>query len=72
MRRRRLMSEVAGRSDDRLYGGTVGTAPVPESVLLPGHDVPLGRYTTVRRLLPQPERRMVGAWCFVDHFGPRT
>ncbi|TDC77838.1 pirin family protein [Micromonospora sp. KC606] len=48
-----------------------GAAPTdPGSVLLPGHDVPLGRYTTVRRLLPQRQRRMVGAWCFVDHFGP--
>ncbi|MFF3670965.1 pirin family protein [Microtetraspora malaysiensis] len=46
------------------------TAAEPESVLLAGHDVPLGRYTTVRRLLPQRPRRMVGAWCFVDHFGP--
>jgi redox-sensitive bicupin YhaK (pirin superfamily) len=64
------MSEMDGRSDDRLYGGTLATASEPESVLLPGHDVPLGRYTTVRRLLPQRERRMVGAWCFVDHFGP--
>jgi quercetin 2,3-dioxygenase len=53
-----------------LYGGTVGTAQEPDSVLLPGHDVPLGRYTTVRRLLPQRRRRMVGAWCFVDQFGP--
>jgi redox-sensitive bicupin YhaK (pirin superfamily) len=42
----------------------------PTSMLLPGHDVPLGRYTTVHRLLPQRARRMVGAWCFVDHFGP--
>ncbi|MGV9807043.1 pirin family protein [Micromonospora chersina] len=42
----------------------------PGSVLLPGHDVPLGRYTTVRRLLPQRQRRLVGAWCFIDHFGP--
>jgi redox-sensitive bicupin YhaK (pirin superfamily) len=42
----------------------------PGSVLLPGHDVPLGRYTTVRRLLPHRQRRMIGAWCFVDHFGP--
>ena len=41
-----------------------------DSVLLPGHDVPLGRYTTVRRLLPHRQRRMIGAWCFVDHFGP--
>jgi redox-sensitive bicupin YhaK (pirin superfamily) len=60
------VSESAGE----LYGGTVGTAAEPDSVLLPGHDVPLGRYTTVRRLLPQRQRRMVGAWCFVDHFGP--
>ncbi|WP_326553777.1 pirin family protein [Micromonospora sp. NBC_01813] len=52
------------------YGGTVTAGAEPESVLLPGHDVPLGRYTTVRRLLPQRPRRMVGAWCFVDHFGP--
>lgn len=48
-----------------------GAAPAePDSVLLPGHDVPLGRYTMVRRLLPQRARRMIGAWCFVDHFGP--
>jgi redox-sensitive bicupin YhaK (pirin superfamily) len=47
------------------------TTPVErDSLLLPGHDVPIGRYTTVRRLLPQRERRMVGAWCFVDAFGP--
>lgn len=25
---------------------------------------------TVRRALPKRERRTVGAWCFVDHFGP--
>ena len=24
----------------------------------------------VRRALPRFERRMVGAWCFIDHFGP--
>jgi quercetin 2,3-dioxygenase len=53
-----------------VYGGAAATVAEPDSVLLPGHDVPLGRYTTVRRLLPQRERRMVGAWCFVDHFGP--
>jgi redox-sensitive bicupin YhaK (pirin superfamily) len=50
--------------------GAVALAGEPASVLLPGHDVPLGRYTTVRRLLPQRARRMVGAWCFVDQFGP--
>jgi redox-sensitive bicupin YhaK (pirin superfamily) len=25
---------------------------------------------TVRRTLPHRDRRMVGAWCFVDHYGP--
>ncbi|WP_245870726.1 pirin family protein [Asanoa hainanensis] len=50
--------------------GAVTLAGLPASVLLPGHDVPLGRYTTVRRLLPQRPRRMIGAWCFVDQFGP--
>jgi hypothetical protein len=25
---------------------------------------------TVRRSLPKARRRTVGAWCFVDHFGP--
>lgn len=54
----------------RPYDGSVAVVTEPDSVLLPGHDVPLGRYTTVRRLLPQRQRRMVGAWCFVDHFGP--
>jgi redox-sensitive bicupin YhaK (pirin superfamily) len=51
------------------YEAAVATVAEPDSVLLPGHDVPLGRYTTVRRLLPQRPRRMVGAWCFVDQFG---
>jgi len=37
---------------------------------LDGREVALGRYTVVRRLLPHTNRRMVGAWCFFDHFGP--
>jgi redox-sensitive bicupin YhaK (pirin superfamily) len=34
--------------------------------------VPLGgpRAMTVRRTLPQRVRSLIGAWCFVDHFGP--
>jgi quercetin 2,3-dioxygenase len=35
-------------------------------------DVPLGgpRAMTVRRTLPSRTRTMVGAWCFLDHYGP--
>jgi redox-sensitive bicupin YhaK (pirin superfamily) len=40
------------------------------SILEEGRDVPLGRYTVVRRSLPNKSRRTVGAWCFLDHFGP--
>ncbi|WP_431783927.1 pirin family protein [Streptomyces chumphonensis] len=64
------MSEDAAQTGPAVYGCTLGAAEEPDSLLLPGHDVPLGRYTTVRRLLPHRERRMVGAWCFADHFGP--
>jgi redox-sensitive bicupin YhaK (pirin superfamily) len=49
-------------------GGAVALA-VRRDVLA-GRDVPLGRYSTVNRLLPHTNRRMVGAWCFLDHFGP--
>jgi redox-sensitive bicupin YhaK (pirin superfamily) len=57
-------------AEQALYAATVADGAEPDSVLLPGHDVPLGRWTTVRRLLPHRQRRMIGAWCFVDHFGP--
>ncbi|OLB64904.1 MAG: pirin [Actinobacteria bacterium 13_2_20CM_2_72_6] len=53
-----------------LYPCAPASVTEPDSVLLPGHDVPLGRYTVVRRLLPQRTLRTVGAWCFVDEFGP--
>ncbi|MGZ4541760.1 MAG: pirin family protein [Mycobacteriaceae bacterium] len=35
-------------------------------------SVPLGgpRAMTVRRTLPQREQSLIGAWCFIDHFGP--
>jgi len=40
-------------------------------VLTP-REVPLGgpRAMRVRRTLPQRHRSLIGAWCFVDHYGP--
>lgn len=40
--------------------------------ILAGRDVPLGgtRAMIVRRTLPHRERRTIGAWCFLDDFGP--
>jgi redox-sensitive bicupin YhaK (pirin superfamily) len=48
--------------------GDVPGQPVRE--LLTGRTVPLGESTLVRRLLPNLGRRMIGAWCFVDQYGP--
>lgn len=42
--------------------------PGPVRELLRGRRVPLGESTVVRRLLPSLGRRMIGAWCFVDHY----
>lgn len=40
--------------------------------LMTPREVPLGgpRAMTVRRTLPQRERSLIGAWCFLDHYGP--
>ena len=40
--------------------------------IITARDVPLGgpRAMTVRRTLPQRQRSLVGAFCFVDHYGP--
>jgi hypothetical protein len=47
-----------------------GDCEGPVLEMLEAREVVLGRSTTVRRLLPNKNRRMVGAWCFVDHYGP--
>lgn len=40
--------------------------------ILSPREVPLGgpRAMTVRRTLPSRQRSLIGAWCFVDHYGP--
>jgi len=46
--------------------------PPGAAVVLPYRNVPLGgpRAMPVRRSLPQRGRSLIGAWCFVDHYGP--
>jgi quercetin 2,3-dioxygenase len=50
----------------------VACVPSPFAGVLHPRDVPLGgpRAIRVRRTLPQRERSLIGAWCFVDHYGP--
>ena len=47
------------------------TSPSVPEVLQP-RMVPLGgpRAQPVRRTLPQRARSLIGAWCFIDHYGP--
>ena len=51
---------------------TGSPAAAPVVVILQPRDVPLGgpRAMDVRRTLPQRDRSLIGAWCFVDHYGP--
>jgi len=64
------MSNLETAPQPRLCGGRDDVSGAPAHELLTGKQVPLGEGTVVRRLLPNLGRRMVGAWCFVDHYGP--
>jgi redox-sensitive bicupin YhaK (pirin superfamily) len=64
------MSNLDRRPPAQQLGGPGQTSAGPVLDLLPGKEVLLGESTRVRRLLPTLGRRMVGAWAFVDHYGP--
>jgi redox-sensitive bicupin YhaK (pirin superfamily) len=64
------MSNLDRHPAAKELGGLEATAAGPALDLLPGKEVLLGESTRVRRLLPALGRRMVGAWAFVDHYGP--
>ena len=64
------MSNLDRRPAAQVLGGLEATAAGPALDLLPGKEVLLGESTRVRRLLPTLGRRLVGAWAFVDHYGP--
>ena len=43
-------------------------APVLQKI--PTRKAQIGENLTIRRALPHKDRRTIGAWCFLDHFGP--
>jgi quercetin 2,3-dioxygenase len=62
-------------------GGVSNLDPAPEAIalapnvvhavdVLEARKAAIGDGTEVRRLLPQRTLRTVGAWCFLDHYGP--
>ncbi|WP_329370891.1 pirin family protein [Streptomyces sp. NBC_00669] len=64
------MSNLDVKPSASVCGGREDVSAAPVHELLTGRTVPLGESTQVRRLLPNLGRRMIGAWCFVDHYGP--
>ncbi|UYQ65963.1 pirin family protein [Streptomyces peucetius] len=64
------MSNLDRQATPTVCGGRGFVVAEPVRELLSPRRVPLGESTEVRRLLPNLGRRMVGAWAFVDHYGP--
>jgi quercetin 2,3-dioxygenase len=64
------MSNLEPRPAAHELGGLTAASAHPALDLLPGKEVLLGESTHVRRLLPTLGRRLVGAWAFVDQYGP--
>ncbi|MFJ4820445.1 pirin family protein [Streptomyces sp. NPDC088801] len=64
------MSNLEREAAPSLCGGRGFVVAEPVRELLSPRRVKLGESSEVRRLLPNLGRRMIGAWCFVDHYGP--
>ncbi|MET8173811.1 pirin family protein [Streptomyces clavifer] len=64
------MSNLDRQAALSVCGGRGFVVAEPVRELLTPRRVQLGESTEVRRLLPNLGRRMVGAWAFVDHYGP--
>lgn len=64
------MSNLDRQAVPSVCGGRGFVVAEPVRELLTPRRVKLGESTEVRRLLPNLGRRMVGAWAFVDHYGP--
>ncbi|NUP75148.1 MAG: pirin family protein, partial [Sinomonas sp.] len=65
------MSNLELEPQETLCGAHHGARTAHVELILP-RDVPLGgpRAMPVRRTLPSKERSLIGAWCFLDHYGP--
>jgi redox-sensitive bicupin YhaK (pirin superfamily) len=64
------VSNLEQSPQETLSGADPSAGPARD--MLPGHEVALGgpRGMLVTRTLPNRARRMVGAWCFADQYGP--
>ncbi|WP_106815836.1 pirin family protein [Microbacterium timonense] len=61
-------------ADEAVATESAVECPGPRALLLETREVPLGgvRAMSVHRSLPQRDLPLVGAWCFLDRFGPQS
>ncbi|UGQ09947.1 pirin family protein [Yinghuangia sp. ASG 101] len=64
------MSDLDTHPTVRECGGRDDVSAAPVRELIPGREAHIGGSSAVRRVLPTLGRRMVGPWCFLDHYGP--
>ena len=64
------MSNLEPQKQPSVSTDCPATARDPVRQRIATRDAVLGESMTIRRALPSRHRRMVGAWCFLDHFGP--
>ncbi len=61
---------TAGVASAGLGGASPQAGSYPAVDVIEARKAAIGDGTEVRRLLPQRTLRTIGAWCFLDHYGP--
>jgi redox-sensitive bicupin YhaK (pirin superfamily) len=64
------MSTIERRCTPSLSTDCPAAAGRPVAERIPTRDAVLREGLKIRRALPAKQRRMIGPWCFLDHFGP--
>jgi redox-sensitive bicupin YhaK (pirin superfamily) len=66
------MSNLEAEPAEVACGSSRVAGVLPTVQVLHPREVPLGgpRAIRVQRTLPQRQRSLIGAWCFIDHYGP--
>ncbi|CAM2009795.1 pirin family protein [Acanthopleuribacter pedis] len=63
------MTDLHGVQRDALPC-SANCSETPKIESYPAKEAELGGGLKIRRALPLRQKRMIGAWCFLDHFGP--
>ena len=64
------MSDLEPRPAPSDSRDCAAAARTPTAQRIPAREALLGEGMRIYRALPSAQRRTIGAWCFLDHFGP--